>query len=111
MSAQLLAPITFAHAGSSLLAAAPVALPAAIADKDSVLDKVSVLEKVQRVLAESSYRYLRRVHCAYEDGVLTLRGCMPTFYMKQTLQVLVAKVEGVKQIVNLVEVANPAARY
>ena len=105
MSAQLLAPITYAHTGSSLLPTAHVALAVSGADKDSVLDKV------QRVLAESSYRYLRRVHCAYEDGVLTLRGGMPSFYMKQTLQALVAKVDGVKQIVNLVEVANPAARY
>jgi len=99
MPAQLSAPITFAHTGSTVLPAAHVSLAS------------SVLDRVQRVLAESSYSYLRRVSCAYDDGVLTLRGRMPTFYMKQTLQVLVAKVEGVKQIVNLVEVANPAARY
>jgi osmotically-inducible protein OsmY len=103
-SAQLSAPITYAHSGSQVLPGAHVVLTTQVSEKPAVLDKV------QRALAASSYQYLRRVSCAYDDGVLTLRGCMPTFYMKQTLQVLVAKVEGVRQIVNLVEVVNPISR-
>jgi hypothetical protein len=40
--------------------------------------------------------------------VLTLRGKVPTFYLKQTLQALVEKVDGVTQVQNLVDVTYPA---
>jgi len=68
----------------------------------------SILETVQRRLRESSYYYLRTVSCVYEQGVLTLRGKVPTFYLKQTLQSIVEKVDGVTQIQNLVDVTYPA---
>ncbi len=100
-SAQLSAPVVFAHSGTNSLP------PTHVVRSTPGVEKPAVLERVQRALAESSYRHLRRIHCAFDDGVLTLRGSMPTFYMKQTVQALVAKVDGVKQIVNLVEVANP----
>jgi osmotically-inducible protein OsmY len=46
----------------------------------------------------------RRVDAAFENGIITLRGRVPTFFLKQTAQALVAKVDGVSQVVNLVDV-------
>lgn len=63
-----------------------------------------ILENVKRRLEESPYGFQRRVDAAYEDGVLTLRGRVPTFFLKQTAQALAAKVDGVRQVVNLVDV-------
>lgn len=63
-----------------------------------------ILETVKRRLQESPYGFQRRVDAAYEDGVLTLRGRVPTFFLKQTAQALVAKVDGVRQVINLVDV-------
>lgn len=68
----------------------------------------ATLELVQRRLRESSYYYLRTISCAFEEGVLTLRGRVPSYYLKQTVQVLAEKVEGVQQVVNLVDVMYPA---
>jgi osmotically-inducible protein OsmY len=67
-----------------------------------------VLELVQRRLRDSSYYYLRTVSCAFDEGVLTLRGRVPSFYLKQTVQVIAENVEGVSQVVNLVDVMYPA---
>jgi osmotically-inducible protein OsmY len=70
----------------------------------------NVLDNVKRRLEESSYGFERRLDVAYDDGVLTLRGRVPSFYLKQTAQSLVAKVDGVRQVVNLVDVcAAPRA--
>jgi osmotically-inducible protein OsmY len=65
---------------------------------------IKILENVRRRLQESPYGFQRRVDAAYENGVLTLRGKVPTFFLKQTAQALVAKVDGVRQVNNLVDV-------
>ena len=63
-----------------------------------------IVQTVERRLRESSYYYLRSIRCFYEAGVVTLRGRVPTFYLKQTVQSIVEKIEGVEQVVNLVDV-------
>ncbi len=55
-------------------------------------------------LGASSYHAVRRVRCTYEQGVLVLRGRLTSFFQKQLAQELVADIEGVKQVVNHVEV-------
>jgi CheY-like chemotaxis protein len=50
------------------------------------------------------YLALRHVSCEYHEGVLTLRGCLPTYYLKQVAQSAVATIDGVKQIDNEIEV-------
>jgi osmotically-inducible protein OsmY len=62
------------------------------------------VQAVERRLRESSYYYLRSIRCFYEAGVVTLRGRVPTFYLKQTVQSIVEKIDGVEQVVNLVDV-------
>lgn len=60
----------------------------------------------ERALRNSPYLSLRNIACEYRDGVLTLRGCLPTYYLKQVAQAVVATVEGVRQVVNEIEVAS-----
>ena len=67
-----------------------------------------ILQSIERRLRESSYYYLRTISAAHEAGVITLRGRVPTFYLKQTVQAIVEKIEGVDRVVNLVDVVNPA---
>ena len=69
---------------------------------------MNILDLARRRLAESPYGFQRRVDVAYDNGILTLRGRVPTFFLKQTAQALVAKVEGVRQVVNLVDVPSNA---
>ncbi len=68
----------------------------------------SLLERVERRLRESPYYYLRAIQCDCHEGDVTLRGRVPSFYLKQTVQVLVEKIDGVHQVINLVDVTYPA---
>jgi phosphocarrier protein len=61
-------------------------------------------------LRKSPYFALRDVCCAYHDGVLTLRGFLPSYYLKQLAQSMVGDVEGVLRVVNEIEVATALHR-
>jgi len=41
------------------------------------------------------------------DGVLVLRGCLPTYYLKQIAQEVMGDLEGVNRIDNQIQVVNP----
>jgi len=51
--------------------------------------------------------YFREIEVNYEQGVLRLRGRVPTFYMKSVLQTLLRDVDRVNQIDNQVNVVSP----
>lgn len=68
---------------------------------------VDPADLAERALRSSPYLALRNVSCGCQDGVLILRGCLPTYYLKQVAQAVVAHVEGVRQVVNEIEVVCP----
>ncbi len=57
-----------------------------------------------RLSTESPYAIFRNVTYNFEDGLLTLRGEVPSFYVKQILQTRLRDIDGVSQIDNQVEV-------
>lgn len=78
---------------------------------DGAVEEVDdVLKQVKTALARSCHftRHWREITCDYEDGVLTLRGSVPSFYLKQVLQSIVKKVPGVDRINNRVDVVSAA---
>jgi osmotically-inducible protein OsmY len=64
----------------------------------------------ERALRNSPYLALRNIACECRDGMLTLRGCLPTYYLKQVAQAVVARVEGVRHVVNEIEVVCATMR-
>ena len=58
-------------------------------------------------LRGSSYLALRDILCLASDGVLYLHGCLNSHYLKQVAQELAAGVDGVRQVVNRIEVLKP----
>ena len=63
------------------------------------------IEECARVrLQHSPYRAIRSVRCDFHEGVLTLRGSVPTYHYKQLAQTAVAGTVGVQSIVNQIEV-------
>lgn len=58
-------------------------------------------------LQSAGYHGLAEVTCEFHEGVLTLRGRVPTFYLKQVAQTVVRAVEDVTEIVNRIEVFAP----
>ena len=69
------------------------------------------LDRVGRRLAQSGYHQHRRIAFDFHEGVLTLRGIVSSFFLKQLAHVLVAKVEGVDEVANRLEVRYPATSY
>jgi osmotically-inducible protein OsmY len=55
-------------------------------------------------LRDNGYRVLKKISCEYREGVLTLRGRLPSYYLKQVAQETVARVAGVQRIDNQIEV-------
>jgi osmotically-inducible protein OsmY len=60
------------------------------------------------VLRRSPYQALKHVACDYHGGVLTLRGRLPTYYLKQRAQEAVAGIGGVGRVANEIEVTTLA---
>ena len=81
----------------------PALIPPAEAD--------SPAEFAERRLRGNPYLALKNVSCECRDGVLTLRGCLPSYYLKQVAQATVAQVAGVKDIRNEIEVVAPSRRW
>jgi hypothetical protein len=71
-------------------------------------DETHVAELAKQRLSEDRlYRfYFREITCSCEDGVLTLEGRVPSFYLKQVLQTMLFGVGGVDRIDNRVDVVN-----
>jgi osmotically-inducible protein OsmY len=67
-----------------------------------------VAELAENGLRKSPYLALSKVSCEYHDGVLTLRGCLPRYHLKQIAQEVVAEVPGVEHIENQIEVVAGA---
>jgi osmotically-inducible protein OsmY len=67
-------------------------------------------ERAEGRLRRAGYPALQHVSCEYHDGVLTLGGRLPTYYLKQVAQEAVAGTEGVRRLDNRIEVPVPARR-
>ncbi len=61
--------------------------------------------QAELLLARSGYPVLDRVRCDYDNGVLLMRGQVPSYYLKQIAQETVADVAGVHQVRNELEVS------
>lgn len=59
-------------------------------------------------LRRSAYAPVRRVSCAFEEGVLVLFGQLQSYFHKQLAQEAVAGVDGVRQVRNEIEVEAAA---
>jgi hypothetical protein len=64
-------------------------------------------EAVRRRIENCSYRFVfDQVRWQYDEGTLTLSGCVPSFYLKQTLQELLRNIEQIDCIANDVDVVS-----
>lgn len=70
-------------------------------------DPNEVVAKAHEILGSSAYTSLHTVFCEYHHGVLTLRGRVPTYFMKQVAQMLVNRIRGVEHVDNRIYVVDP----
>jgi osmotically-inducible protein OsmY len=67
-------------------------------------------ELAEGCLRGNPYLALKNVSCDYQNGVAVLRGCLPTYYLKQVAQEVVAHQQGVDKVKNQIQVLTPAYR-
>jgi carbon storage regulator len=70
----------------------------------------AINQTAEEQLRQSGYLALRDISCHASDGVLTLRGSLPSHYLKQVAQEIVSRVEGVRNVVNRIEVRAPGIK-
>jgi len=67
----------------------------------------SVEDTVRHRLEGCSYRFVfDKITWHFDDGTLTLEGCVPSFYLKQVLQELLRNIAQIDRIENDVAVVN-----
>jgi hypothetical protein len=72
-------------------------------DADARLERVR--ECIRERLSKCFYQFqFKQITWRFDEGVLTLNGDVPTFYMKQVLQTVLRDIEDVRQIDNRVRV-------
>lgn len=69
---------------------------------------LDISERAEHLLRGNAYLALKNVSCDYHDGILTLHGYLPTYYLKQIAQTSVAGLDGVSRIVNRIQVVGSA---
>jgi hypothetical protein len=70
----------------------------------------TITEMAERKLHSQPYQPLKNISCDWRDGVLVLQGSLPSYYLKQVAQEVVARLEGVDAIDNQIRVVTPAAQ-
>ena len=73
--------------------------------------QASLQIEAERALHCGPYPALKKLSCDYQGGVLVLRGCLPTYYLKQIAQEVVShQVDGVGRLENRIQVVRPTSR-
>lgn len=76
----------------------------------SLSEKEIVEANAKSRLRRSCYYQVQWVSCEFHEGVLTLRGQVSSYYLKQIVQTLVLRMDGVDEVNNRVEVFDAANR-
>lgn len=88
-------------------APAPLRLDPDVARTADCRQPAWIATEAEQRLSRSAYLALRDVSCVSGEGcTLLLRGHLPSYYLKQVAQTLVADIEGVCEVVNQIVVAT-----
>jgi osmotically-inducible protein OsmY len=71
----------------------------------ALLGADSLAEEADRVLSESAYPDLRRLQCDCHDGIISIRGRLPSYFLKQMAQTIVSRISGVRRVSNQINVS------
>ena len=76
--------------------------------RDTASERVRL--EIRRRLCAAGYHGLRQIECEYSDGVVILRGCVPTYYVKQIAQAVLLTSPIAEEVVNLIDVSENGQR-
>ena len=75
-------------------------------ERNSIREKEAVLAEAKLRFYRSPYRELRDITCDFQEGVLTLRGRVPSYFLKQIAQSIVFSMERIGEIRNRLEISD-----
>ena len=58
------------------------------------------VKTAEHLLRDSAYLELRNLKCDFHEGVLTIRGHVPSYFLKQLAQSLLLNIDGVLELNN-----------
>jgi osmotically-inducible protein OsmY len=67
-------------------------------------DSEKTVETAKHRIVDQPPLRMQRIWCEFDQGQLFLRGQVPSFYLKQLAQEAVIGIDGVRQVVNEIEV-------
>ena len=73
-------------------------------NSDNLPEAKKTAETAKHLILHQAHLTQQRIWCEFDQGRLFLRGQVPSFYFKQLAQEAVAGLEGVRQVVNEIEV-------
>lgn len=73
-------------------------------------EAATTLHETAALFAQSQYSALRRISTSFDGVTLTLRGQVPTYYLKQLAQTIALQLPAVREIRNRIEVDSPRSR-
>ena len=76
----------------------------ALAEESTTSVSIQITANAQRLLKERLLSATRQIRLEYREGIMFLRGHLPSFYQKQLAQEAIRNLDGVQQIVNGIEV-------
>ena len=74
---------------------------------DSPSSNAQLARAVETRMRTCHYWHLRSITCESKQGVVTILGRVPSYYLRDLAERLVSQVDGVEEIVNLIQVAGP----
>jgi BON domain len=57
-----------------------------------------------KLLRSSGFAALRRLRCEVTEAVVIVHGVVPSYYLKQMAQAVILRLNGIRSVMNLVEV-------
>jgi len=71
---------------------------------DNLPEAKKTADAAKQRMLHQPHLTMQRLWCEFDQGQLFLRGQVPSFYLKQLAQEAVVGMEGVRQVVNEIEV-------
>ena len=82
-------------------------MPVAIQSEKQPLSNRQVAQAARLKLLSLSFSELNSIVCEFHEGVLTLRGKVNSFFLRQVAYSAVTQVPGVEEVCDRLEVAYP----
>ncbi len=73
-------------------------------DSDRTMRVDRIVDVANELLQKQPHLSMQPIWCEFAEGELFLRGHLPSFYLKQLAQTAVAGLDGVRHVVNEIEV-------